>query len=537
MPTPNSRLLLELSPLSLLRILWKRKISVVAIWAALSVCTAIVVKRLPAIYRADALILVDSQKIPEHYVSSTVNTDVQDRIAAITQQLLSRSRLTKMMEDFNLYQEERQKFYPEEVLDIMRRDISILPERSLLSNRTGAFRVAYYGKDPNIVAQVANRIANLYIEENLKTREVQAEGTSEFIDAQLKEAKKRLDELEAAVSHYKVSHNGELPQQENSLHSILGRLQVSLEVNRDAINRAQQSKMLLQNTLNAATDMAVAQERAQRTATAAASLADRRTEAAAERSAADPPTRVETLEAQLRSLRIRYSDQHPEVKRVEAELHRLKTAEAQVREAKPANMPAAPRPAPATAASRTPAATLSPELAQTRERIAGLQSQLALAAQELEGRKAEQARIQREIGQYESKLTRLPIREQEMSQITRDYEISKANYRSLLDKKIAAEMATEMEHRQKSERFTIGDTARVPGRPFRPNRPLLAGLGSAFGLLLGLVWAFGNEFRRGMVLGEWELPANAVVLGRIPQIERPQRRAVAYESGAVIGPQ
>ena len=101
-----------------------------------------------------------------------------------------------------------------------------------------------------MVAQVTNRLANLYIDENLKTREVQAEGTSEFISTQLQEAKRKLDELEAAVSKYKLAHNGELPQQEAALIGTLSRLQSELEANRDAINRAEQAKLVLDNTLS-----------------------------------------------------------------------------------------------------------------------------------------------------------------------------------------------------------------------------------------------------------------------------------------------
>ena len=66
---------------------------------------------------------------------------------------------------------------------------------------------------------VANRIANLFVDENLHARELQAEGTSEFIVNELDGAKKTLDQLEAAVSKYKLEHNGELPQQENALMS------------------------------------------------------------------------------------------------------------------------------------------------------------------------------------------------------------------------------------------------------------------------------------------------------------------------------
>jgi hypothetical protein len=143
---------------------------------------------------------------------------------------------------------------------------------------------------------------------------------------------------------------------------------------------------------------------------------------------------------------------------------------------------------------------------------------LELANQEIENRKKEQQRILSDISYYQARINTLPIREQEMAGLTRDYEISRANYRSLLDKKIAAEMATDMERREKSERFTIVDPATVPVRPSRPNRRTLAMGASMVGLLLGLSLGFAREFHAATLLGEWELPAGATVLGRLPRI-------------------
>jgi hypothetical protein len=125
----------------------------------------------------------------------------------------------------------------------------------------------------------------------------------------------------------------------------------------------------------------------------------------------------------------------------------------------------------------------------------------------------------RDIGSYQSRLERLPIREQEMAAVSRDYEITKANYRALLDKKISAGMATEMERRQKSERFTMLDPARVPEKPFKPNRHVLTAVTCFAGFGLAAALAFGRELKKGFLLGEWELPAGIPILCRVPWIE------------------
>lgn len=492
-------------------------------WLVLTATVVVIVAGLPAVYQAEAVILVDSQKIPDKFVSSTVNSDLQDRITTIGQQILSSTRLKKVIDDFSLYSMERKSLFEEEILEKMRKDIGIKLEPGYNRNRPGAFRITFQGPDPATVAQVANRLANLFIEENLRTREVQAQGTSEFIDSQLQEAQKLLDEQEKAVSEYKLQHNGELPQQENSISSVLTRLQVELEANRDGINRIQQNKVMVENSLT--TTEATLSALSAAIAVRNSSPQDPAVVAAAGQAVV--PIRRKPSEvghAQLEELLTRYGPLHPQVRRMEAEIARLEADEASQQKA------AAQSQAPVAATSNTsPKANLpalvragnvteAMNMAQVNERISTLNAQLSLTDKDLEFRKAEHDRIVRDMSSYGARLSRLPIREQEMARITRDYEMSKANYKSLLDKRLAAVMATDMEHRQKSERFTLLDAARTPGRPQKPNRELLDAAGALAGLALGIIIAFALELRRDVILGEWELPSGVVILGRLPNI-------------------
>src|SRR5580700_2510808 len=204
----------ELSPLSMARMLWKSKTLIGLIWIFLGLLAGAGVSMIPAVYRAEAVILVDGQKVPERYVASTANADVQDRLATISQQILATNRLQKIIDTFHLYQRERARLPQEEIIEKMRKDTKITLERGWSQDRTSAFRIAYQGRDPATVADVANQIGNLFIEENLRTRENHAEGTSEFIEEQLQQAKKTLTDLEGHVEEYKLSHKGELPEQE-----------------------------------------------------------------------------------------------------------------------------------------------------------------------------------------------------------------------------------------------------------------------------------------------------------------------------------
>ena len=521
MPTPKENTpQSELPPLSIARMLWKRKTLIVVLWLSLSAIVGIVVWKLPPVYSAEAAILVDSQKIPDKYVTSTISSDLQDRLATINSQILSATRLKKVIEDLDLYRDDRKTLVEEEIIDKMRKDITVKVEKGWAVNRPGAFRIIYQGQNPGVVAQVANRLASLYIEENMKTREIQAEGTSDFIETQLQQAKKGLDDLEAAVSVYKVRHSGELPQQETSLAGNLARVQVELEANRDAINRGQQTKILMESTLASAEAELGADQRAFEARSTRGP-----NEAVIERPQlpGQPPTpksETEALQDRLDILRLRFTDDYPEVKRVMARLEQLQKLEATSLSGM--HNPLAPA-GTATPSQKATANTVKlpepPELVRARERVELLRTQLSLANGEIEGRKVEQTRVINNIHNYQARIETLPVREQEMAQLTRDYEISKANYKSLLDKKLSSAMATDMERRQKSERFTVLDSASVPEKPLKPNRPVFAAGGIGAALFLSLALAFMLEQRKGLFLGEWELPAHYVILGRLPEIQ------------------
>jgi succinoglycan biosynthesis transport protein ExoP len=506
-----------LSGPSILRTIWKRKIRIAAAWLLFGTALVVAVRLLPAVYLSESVVLIDSQKIPEKFVSATVASDLEDRIGAIRQLLLSSGELKKIIDDFGLYRAQRKTLVEEEILDMMRKDISITLEAvgaggTSKNGRTGAFRIGYQGPDPVVVTRVANRLTDLYVDQNLKTRETQAAGTSDFLQTQLTEAKKRLDELEGAVSAYKLQHNGELPQQEQSLAGALSRLQTELEANRDAINRAQQTRVILEGNLAATEATLEAQTHAWEQAQKASGDSGDVT------GIAQPQRKgSEVLQQQLDVLRARYKENHPDVVRLQREIETLKQAEEQ--SAKSAEPEKGPMQGPA-GGTRPRVSQVQPvEFAHTRQQVTSLQVQIKASDKELADRQAEQQRILHDLAAYQARLEKLPVREQEMASIGRDYEISKENYKSLLDKRLAAEMALDMERRQQSERFTVVDRAQVPEKPIKPNKSLIYSLGSAAALMLALLLGMAAELRQDVLLGEWELPEGTPVLARLPLID------------------
>jgi polysaccharide chain length determinant protein (PEP-CTERM system associated) len=470
-------------PLSLIRILWKRKFYVLVTAATLSVGVLTVVMLWPATYRAETLILVDSQKIPEKFVSATVSAELQDRLATISQRILSNTRLQQIVETFKLYEKERKKLSQEEVLEIMRADIHMTVEKGWVQNRPGAFRVSYEGHNPNVVADVTNQLGSLFIEENLRARETIAEGTSDFMKSQLADAKKTLDEQEKRVGQYKLEHNGELPQQESALSASLAQLSVQLQGNQEATNRAYSQQATLQSAMRVAQNVAEVSLRLNKRTEADQAPAES-SRPVVER----PEESLKVMETELATALTKYTEAHPRIKELRASVAQLR---AQVDKEQ------------LTAAGDP-------------QHIESLKAQLAAVDREISDRTQENQRLLQQIHSMQSHVGQLPIREQEMAALTRDYEMAKANYKSLLDKLYAADMATDMERRQKSERFTVLDPARVPEKPISPNRRLFAGLGSGGALVLSIgFWLFA-DIRKNKFMGEWELPEDVVVLGRVP---------------------
>jgi polysaccharide chain length determinant protein (PEP-CTERM system associated) len=458
--------------------------------------------KLPDRYRSETVILVDSQKIPNSLVSTTVNKELQDRIATISKQILGSNNLLKVINDFHLYSDERAHLVQEELIEKMRNDISIKMETGWAKDRPGAFRVTYQGKSASVVAAVATRLGNLFIEENLKSREVEAEGTAEFLRGRLQEAKQTLDLQEEKVRQYKEQYNGQLPDQGGTVQQTMGRLESQLRNSQELLMRAQEAKRSAQNSLEAAesslnmiTDLA---DRSMREGGGSDAVSDPQGELYRKR---------RLLAGRIAELRISYSENHPDVRAVKTLLEQVNSQ---------LGVEEAPKDSSARVSPRVMPISMAQSLTRERERLESLRSQVKTLNREIEQRESERQNLIAEIAKYQKRSEQLPIREQEVAAMMRDYETSQMHYRSLLDKIFAAETAAEMERRQKAERFTILDPARVPEKPFSPKRPLYAGIGAGVSLVLALVACLGWEIRKNKFLGEWELPSNIPVLGRIP---------------------
>ncbi len=159
---------------------------------ALALVFTVIIARFPPVYEATTTILVEPQQIPEKYVSPAANSDPSSRLNTLTQQVLNRTRLQQIMDKLNLYPEHRRSISPEELIEEMRHDITIqvkvkqgsVPELS-------TFTVTYQGKKPVLTAEVANELANSFIQWNINGREKQVAGTKDLLSSKLDAAKQK----------------------------------------------------------------------------------------------------------------------------------------------------------------------------------------------------------------------------------------------------------------------------------------------------------------------------------------------------------
>jgi polysaccharide chain length determinant protein (PEP-CTERM system associated) len=459
---------------------------------------------LPSLWTAKATILVNRQEIPEAFVRSTVSTDLEAHLLALTHQILDTPRLTKIIQDNDLYPALRRSQSIGEVVDRMRQDIRVQvegdPERRSREPRWLVFTVNYTTVDPAVAARVTNTLSALFTEENRRLREQQATGATQFFENQLADLRTRLAAQEQRITAYKEQHLGELPEQRDVNLRTLERLQQQLQVAHENNRRASERRQMITQSLNEL-DLASAMA----TPTAAPTTPPPDTAAA----------RLSILKAELTALQTTYSDKYPDVIQMKEQIRLLeqRVAEDQQKAAAAAASPKTTDPAPSRQARDLRLAVQNPY-------VLSLMQQLDQAAVESKASADEIASLNRQIQTYQRRLEMTPKREQELALITRDYETTRDMFRTLLGKRGEADVAADLEQRQKGDHFRVIEAAALPDRPVGPNRLrlLLVGLALALGtagVAVVLSEQIDTSYRR---VEEVRATTGVPVLSTIPRI-------------------
>lgn len=519
-----------------LGMIWRQKIWIILPLIGGILIAGILIVKLPKIYRSSTLILVEAQKVPEEYVKSAVSGTVEGRLSTIQQQIMSRSLIEKIINKFGLYPENSNGVITEEAIGRMRKNIEVKTTVAR-NNNIEAFSLSFQGKDPVMVMNVTNELASLFIEENLKIREQLVEGTTEFLDNELKNLKETLERQEARIGEFKRSNMGELPEQLEANLRSLDRIQSDLLATQLAKQSAQDRRLVLEKTVE------LTRQRMEKAAAQGGMDDNTLLESGVTLPSAERPPSPQMLKLiqkkmDLANLQTEYKENYPDIIMLKREIQELEDQVALTEMSEAGTLPAGLREPGQTNQNDQRRASLrgSTGFELERAHIAESQRQIQAIEVELNTLKERERGLQKQIQLYERRVENVPAREQELAVLERDYENTKKNYESLLDKKLNAQISENLEKRQKGEQFRILDPANLPERPFKPV-PLQIGLmGIAGGLGLGVALAFIREKLDSSIRKpeEVERITSVRVLASIPDFDEELMITEKYLSKTVV---
>ena len=418
-------------------------------------------------YTSQALVLVEGQKIPESMVQPVVTEDLTARIATLQQQVLSQSRLQPMLERLGMV---RNGQNVDDMIDGIRMNMAVEPVVTDLSQIGGggkkkgqgspvpAFYVNYTARNPREAQQLCNELTSLLLEENLKSRQDVARGTTDLLSKGLEDAKHTLDQMDSKLAAFKKQYVGQLPgDEENNLKILMG-LNSQLESNTQTLNRATQDKSYTESLLAQQLSSWRSAQTSNNPETLQKQLAD--------------------LQSQLVGLEARYTEDHPDVIKAKADIAGVKKKLAEVNNA---STPVSDQPEKASSSE-------PPEIRQLRLQVHQYGDLITAATRD-------QKRLQQEIQVYQGRVSLSPAIEEQYKQMARDYDNAQKNYQDLLGNKSKSDFALKMEQQQQGEQMRLLNPASLPETPTFPNRLMFAAGGLGAGLGLGLGIALWMEMR------------------------------------------
>jgi succinoglycan biosynthesis transport protein ExoP len=478
----------------------------------ISIATSIVLSLLPNRYTSTATLLVVQQQVPERYVVPNSTTDVTSALQAMKQEVLSRTQLLRMINDFGLYPKQKRRLAPEQLVELMNSNIDIIPLTENPQKRDkdfDAFKISFTTENALLAQQVTNNITSLFINEYLRAGAEQATNTTNFLHQQVEQLGKELQAQEERLRDFKLQHVGELPEQQQGNLGILTGLQAQLNNTMTSLDRAQQQRVLLQAQLDATPrrrPLSDALSNSTVSPSAAPTTINSVDQAQAEL------TRLEGVRSDL--IAKGYTPEHPDVLKTQREIDSAETRLKRLRAAAPkgtATAPAAPH-----QQAQNRADTEDPAIAQ-------LKSNLEANRLEISHLTNEEARLKGVIAQYENRINQTPVREQQQAGILRETEILRQQYSDLQKKEQESQLATNLEKQQGGQQFRLIDPASLPTVPSSPKRMKISFGGAFGGLALGFALAILMEMRNTSFYTERELAkhlAPPFVLG-IPHLRTP----------------
>ncbi len=449
-------------------------------------------------YMASTTILIQPQKVPSDYVQSIITTDIAQRINTISQQILSRTNLEMIIKEFGLFQDDASgNMFQEDKIRSMRERV-VVTQNSSRRQGTEAFSVSFTGSNPEMVMKIANKLATFFMDENLKARETQAIGTSEFLESELQKIKHKLEAREKELSIYRATYMGGLPDELETNLRTLDRLQLQHTDALNAIRDTQNAAALLKSQISRLKELeqtgtATLQPDGTVVGTLALSITEQQ---------------YEMGQRQLDELLLKYTNKHPEVIKLTKSVAKLKKKVEEEKQEKNSGTP--------DSGGTRVAAVNNNVLSQHEFNLRQLEN-------ETNNIKTSVVQIKKSMQVYQKRVEDTPKREQELQSIQRDYNNIRESYNSLLARRLEAELAVNMEKKQKGEQFRIIDYARLPQKPISPDVKKLFMFSIAIGLGIGGGIIFLLEFLNPVIRSENQIETQIglPILASIPPLTKP----------------
>ena len=475
----------------------RRKKVLIIPFALIFLAGLIVAFALPPIYRARVTIFVENQEIPQEFVRSTTAAYVSERLHILQQQIFSHPRLMEVIQAHDLYPELQSN---SQMIAQMRQAIVIdtldVPVRQRASiagggTTTVAFSLSFEHKNPVKAAEVANVLANYFVDEDRQSRGDRAGTTTDFLEKELDDLRRQVKENEERISRFRAANIDQLPGSTGAFQQMVLRLEQDVERIDARIRTLNEKNVYLKSQIaNIDPLVPILTERGKVAANPAnrlkllnlqliqlqSSLSDRHPDiirlrseiAELEAQVGDKDTsmekvnRLKILEKELAEAKSKYGDRHPDVVRLSREADLLKQQIAQ-----PAAVPAS--------------LEITEERSDNPEYM-NLRAQIIVAESEIDSLRGDRLRVIQRLEDYQRRLEKAPFIDEQFNSLTLDYENAKRKFDEVSRNLHAARIAREMDLSEHGERFRINHLAFVPDKPSKPNRILIILMGFALGV-------------------------------------------------------
>ncbi len=488
------------------------------LWAGIVIST-VVAFLWPDTYVSTATIRVTSSQVPDRFVQANLNQLLSERISVIAQGVLSRSTLTNIIQTHDLYPRDKRRLPMEDVIERMRtKDIKIgLVNLQQGGRLIGAFPISFQYENRYLAQKVTQDIVSRLINENERETLTQSQTTTEFLTQEVEKAKQKLDEIEARVADFKIKNAGTLPDDQginfaamNSIDQRIGQMNAS-------ISRINQDKLLMESNLR------LLKEQYQKAVElASVAPADPVRAQAKNEELAYKNREITQAETALTHLKELYTDSHPEIRRVVANLGVLRRQRDELmRQDKESRDEEARKQAAAEKSKGPRKVVATREMMTIEQNMRQLETLIEAKNVELRDLQREIDRANQQARGYQSRITSAPLSSQVYAQLMRDYEQAKSTYTSLKMKQDDSARGTAIIRNKQGETLDLLDQASLPVTPAEPKRSLIVAGGAALGLLLGLLLVGVREMKDTTLKNLKDVRAytQLTVLGCVPLLE------------------